>query len=111
MGRAAALAIDIGTTSTKALALTPSGEVLAEASCGYELHVPERGAAELDPDEVKRAALAAAARCSHEAGAEIRCVSFSSAMHSVIALDDDDRPLTACLTYADERSAPQAAEL
>ncbi len=33
------------------------------------------------------------------------CVSFSSAMHSLIAVDEALRPLTPCITWADNRSA------
>jgi gluconokinase len=31
-------------------------------------------------------------------------ISFSSAMHSVIAVDENDQPLTQCITWADNRS-------
>ena len=33
------------------------------------------------------------------------CVSFSSAMHSLIAVDRELKPLTPCITWADNRSA------
>jgi gluconokinase len=107
----AALAVDIGTTATKALALTPAGEVVAEASRGYPLSVPEPGAAEIDPGRVRRAALEAIGECASLAGCEIACLSFGSAMHTVIAVDEGGEALTGCLTFADERSARQAAEL
>ena len=38
-------------------------------------------------------------------------VSFSSAMHSVIAVDSQGKPLTACITWADNRSAGAAQRL
>ena len=31
-------------------------------------------------------------------------ISFSSAMHSVIAIDENNQPLTQCITWADNRS-------
>ncbi len=109
--RRVALAIDIGTTATKALAIDAYGEVLAEASCGYPLSIPEPGAAELDPDEVRSAALEALARCRRDAHASPVSLSFSSAMHSLIAVDDAWRPLSGCFTFADERPAAQARAL
>lgn len=103
--------VDLGTTATKALALTSDGEVLAESRSAYRLSVPEQGAAELDPREVREAALEATGACVAEADAEVSCICFSSAMHSLVALDGAGEPLTACLTFADERSSGQARSL
>ncbi|WP_249685960.1 FGGY family carbohydrate kinase, partial [Bacillus velezensis] len=38
-------------------------------------------------------------------------VSFSSAMHSVIAVDEDDQPLTPVITWADYRSEAWAHKI
>ena len=35
---------------------------------------------------------------------QVSLVSFSSAMHSVIAVDQEGHPLTQCITWADSRS-------
>jgi gluconokinase len=45
------------------------------------------------------------------AGAEIAGLAVSSAMHSIAALDERDRPLTPLLTWADIRGAEEAEEL
>ncbi len=42
---------------------------------------------------------------------EVLCVSFSSAMHSLIAVDRELSPLTDCITFADNRSAAYAERL
>lgn len=42
---------------------------------------------------------------------EIRDVSFSASMHTVMGLDADGRPLTACITYADNRATEQAVRI
>jgi sugar (pentulose or hexulose) kinase len=36
---------------------------------------------------------------------DILCVSFSSAMHSLIAVDRAGKPLTECITWVDNRSS------
>ncbi|MGE0995291.1 FGGY family carbohydrate kinase, partial [Bacillus sp. GMa5/2] len=42
---------------------------------------------------------------------DILCVSFSSAMHSIIAVDEKGEPLTRCITWADNRSASWAEKI
>lgn len=39
---------------------------------------------------------------------KIKLVSFSSAMHSVIALDEKGKPITRCITWADSRASSWA---
>ena len=54
---AVVIGVDIGTTSTKAVAFDTSGNVLASHSAGYELAEPEPGHAVQDPDEIYAAVL------------------------------------------------------
>lgn len=109
------IAVDLGTTSTKALVVEPNhGEVKGAYSVEYPLHTPTPYRAEQDPDEIFEAALKAIARVQEEAGIapeEVLCVSFSSAMHSIIAVDHQGKPLTPCITWADNRSAKYAGVL
>lgn len=42
---------------------------------------------------------------------DVICVSFSAAMHSVIALDASHRPLTPSITWADSRAADWAERI
>jgi gluconokinase len=44
-------------------------------------------------------------------GIGISCVSFSAAMHSLLALDGDGEPITPSLTYADARAIRQAVRV
>ena len=41
-------------------------------------------------------------------GKDVACIAFSAAMHSLIAVDANDIPLTPSLTWADNRAAPWA---
>lgn len=99
------LGIDIGTTSTKAVLFSEKGEVIQQENIGYPLYTPNISTAEQDPEEIFQAVLqAVSAIMKHHSQKKLLFVSFSSAMHSLIAMDEDDRPLTPCITWADNRS-------
>lgn len=101
--------VDVGTTSVKVIAYDPEGSILAEESAGYRLR-SHAGRAEQDPGEILDAVLGALAKVVEGAG-EVSCVSFSAAMHSLLALDGAGKPLTPALVYADNRAADQAARI
>ncbi len=99
------LGVDIGTTSTKAVLFTEKGEVIQTENFGYPLYTPNISTAEQDPEEIFQAVLKAISNITKKNPQKnISFVSFSSAMHSVIAIDSNDQPLTACITWADNRS-------
>ncbi|MGG1880199.1 gluconokinase [Paenibacillus cisolokensis] len=102
------IGVDIGTTSTKAVLFKENGEVVAKAGGEYPLLTPTPSTAEQDPEQIFQTVLAAVQSVMHQSGidpAQLLFVSFSAAMHSVIAVDDDGKPLTRCITWADNRSA------
>ncbi|MER2088647.1 MAG: FGGY family carbohydrate kinase, partial [Sporosarcina sp.] len=101
------LGIDIGTTSTKAVLFTEKGEIIQQENIGYPLYTPDISTAEQDPEEIYRAVLKAISTIMKQSGIateKLLFISFSSAMHSVIAMDENDLPLTHCITWADNRS-------
>ncbi len=113
-----AIGVDIGTTSTKAVVYAASGRrlgaTLGAHAIEYPLAMPEPGAAEQDPDAIEAAVAAAIRGALHATRADrprVDCLAFSAAMHSLIALDAEDRPLTASLTWADNRAADWARRL
>lgn len=111
MSRSYCIGIDIGTTSTKAVLFSEKGQALAKHAVEYPLHTPTPSTAEQDPDVIYRAVLEVLKQIMQHSGAtpaQIRFVSFSSAMHSVIAMDESHRALTRCITWADNRSAAWA---
>ncbi|MDQ1913111.1 gluconokinase [Paenibacillus sp. GD4] len=108
------IAADIGTTSTKTLVIDRGGRVLASHSVEYPLYTPRPDMAEQDPDEIYRAVrtgIRAVIDKAHVLPGQVLCVSFSSAMHSLIAVDKDLKLLTQCITWADNRSAAYSKEL
>ena len=108
------LGLDIGTTSAKAVAFDPSGAAHGSAESGYPLLEPEHGHAEQDPERMLAAAeevLRGAAAAAREDGAEVAGISMSTAMHALVGLGGDGRPLTPLITWADTRAADEAERL
>jgi gluconokinase len=106
--------VDVGTTSSKAVAFTADGSAVGSGQVGYPLHSPRPGYAEQDPDEIRAAAVSATARAVREAtgaGHRIVGLAFSAAMHSLIGLDGSSKPVTPVVTWADGRASDQAARL
>ncbi|WP_411348393.1 gluconokinase [Paenibacillus sp. WLX2291] len=108
------IGVDIGTTSTKSVLFEENGTVITSANIGYPLHTPTPSTAEQDPDQILRAVMDTIASVMTQSGTsaeQILFVSFSSAMHSLIAVDEQGTPLTNCITWADNRSADYARRL
>lgn len=114
MNQSCAIGLDIGTTSTKAVVYTLAGEVKGIGNVDYPMHVPRPGWAEQEPDVIYKAVLEALRGAVARAGigpAEVAAVGLSSAMHSVIAVDADGKPLSNSIIWADNRSALQTERL
>ncbi|MBT2742204.1 gluconokinase [Bacillus sp. ISL-77] len=106
------LGLDIGTTSTKAVLFTEKGEVIQQENIGYPLYTPDISTAEQDPEEIFMAVVQTISRImKNHPQKEISFISFSSAMHSLIAMDENDQPLTPCITWADNRSEAWAHKI
>ncbi|MFE5431191.1 gluconokinase [Peribacillus simplex] len=106
------LGVDIGTTSTKAVLFTKKGDVIQQENIGYPLYTPDMTTAEQDPEEIFQAVLKAFTNITKQhSDKQISFISFSSAMHSVIAMDENDQPLTRCITWADNRSEAWAHKI
>jgi gluconokinase len=106
------LGIDIGTTSTKAVLYTDKGKIIGQENIGYPLYTPDMSTAEQDPEEIFHAVLQAISNITKQhTQKKPAFLSFSSAMHSVIAMNDKDQALTPCITWADNRSEAWAHKI
>ena len=108
------IGVDIGTTSTKAVLFAEMGETVCKHSVEYPLYKPTPDAAEQNPDEIFNAVIRTireVVTVSKIDPANLLCLSFSSAMHSLIAVDRHGQPLSQSLTWADNRSAKWAEKL
>jgi gluconokinase len=108
------LGVDIGTTSTKTVVFTLDGQVVAQHAVEYPLLCIAPGMAEQQPQQIYQAVLDSignAVRAANASAAEVALVSFSAAMHSVIALDQDNQLLTNSITWADNRASVWARRI
>lgn len=110
------IGLDIGTSSAKAVAFNLKGIALAENQIGYPLLNPSASYFEQDPHVIFNAvihAIAEVVRIMKERSPDhmLAAVSFSSAMHSLIAVDAQGGPLTNSIIWADNRSKQQADRL
>jgi gluconokinase len=106
--------LDSGTTATKAVTAGTDGRVRDLVSVGYPLSVPAPGRAELDAQRLADAAveaLAGVSAAARERGDRVVGISLSAAMHGLVPMDDDGRPLGPLLTWADARAAGFAGAL
>ncbi|TPE44207.1 gluconokinase [Pontibacter mangrovi] len=114
MQQSAIIGIDIGTTSTKAVAFGLQGAVLHQQVMEYPILSEEPGQAEQEPEQVLQAVLStlgAVAAWLQQEKYKVEGVSFSSAMHSLILQDSEGKPLTRCIIWADSRSHVCADEI
>lgn len=104
------LAIDIGTTSTKIVAFDYKRKLLQKCSNSYPILSPQPNFKEQNPIEIYEALLEAAKQIIEQCG-QPQAISFSSAMHSLIAMDENDQLLTNSIIWADGRSQDYADKL
>lgn len=106
------LGIDIGTTSSKAVAFSVDGDVVCSHSFDYEMHHPQPNRSEQNPDEIFQAVLHGIDKVVKEMFPHVPLfISFSAAMHSFIAIDDKGKLLTQCIIWADNRADVIAEKL
>ncbi|HAJ70273.1 MAG: gluconokinase [Alkalibacterium gilvum] len=101
------IGIDIGTTSTKAVLYDENLTVKDSAIQAYPTFRKEKNMAEQDPKMIVHAVLSVLKTIvddCEEIKSMIKTVSFSSAMHSVMLIDQKGNPLTPLYTWADNRS-------
>ena len=106
------IGIDIGTTSTKAVAFSATGGVLAKHSLSYPILHPQENRHEQRPVEILEAVINCLAALANQLPQYIPVfISFSAAMHSLIVMDENDMPLTNCIIWADNRASELAEAL
>lgn len=108
------MGVDIGTTSTKAIVFSSTGQLKGIGNIGYNILTPKPSWAEQEPEAIFTAVVAAIHEAIQQAGvlkSELAAVGFSAAMHSLIAVDSEGRLLTNAMIWADNRSVLQSQTL
>jgi gluconokinase len=104
------LGIDIGTGSTKAVAVDLSGKPFAEYQEMYSFNSPKPGYHEQDPEQIWAAFQKTIRGIIHKTGKPL-AIGLSSAMHSLIPVDENCRALAPMMTWADNRAFAIAKKL
>ncbi|MBO0930705.1 gluconokinase [Fibrella aquatilis] len=108
------IGVDLGTTNLKALAIDArSSAIVAHAARPVATLSPKPDVAEQDADQLWTLFLDMMAELARELPAEVAIggVSFSTAMHSLLAVDEAGKPLTNALIWSDNRAATDAATI
>jgi gluconokinase len=106
------LGIDIGTTSVKSIAFSKEGKTLSENSISYLINHPYPDRSEQDPEEITLAVIKTVENILLELAPQLPVLcSFSSAMHSLIAVDQKGNAISPSIIWADNRAAGIAARI
>jgi glycerol kinase len=106
------LAIDQGTSATKALVVGPGNEVLGSAEVPVATHAVGRDGVETDPEELWRSVEAAGARALASARARADAVALANQGETVLAWDPaTGKPLSRAIVWQDNRAAAVCARL
>jgi xylulokinase len=106
------IGIDLGTSGIKALAISSSGEAIAEASASYPLLTPQPGWTEQHPADWVAAARAVLKEITAKlAGYEIVGLSAAGQMHGAVFLDANLEVVRPAPLWNDQRTAEACAEI
>lgn len=104
---------DIGTTSVKSIAFSSDGLVLASSTESYPMLHPKPDWSEQNPELIFNAVVNSINQIvlTLPGSPPPEGISFSAAMHSIMALDKHHAPLSNLIIWADNRSAALAETL
>lgn len=106
------LAIDQGTSSTKALVVSPIGDVLAESEVALHPHAVDGGGVEQDPEEIWSSVLVAGRAAVQRAAVPIAAIGLANQGETVLAWDRrSGAPLSPALSWQDRRAAAVCTRL
>ena len=109
------LALDQGTTSSRAILYAEDGRVLARAQRELSQSYPRPGWVEHDPDEIVSGQLATAAEALARAGVgahEVAAIGIANQRETVVIWSrDSGRPIAPAIVWQDRRTAEQCEAL
>ncbi len=108
------LGIDVGTSSIKAMLMEEDGKIAAVKAKGYDVHFPQPGWAEQDPEEWWEALCVILQSMRAEYPKEmdgIAGIGFSGQMHGLTAVDADGKPVRPAVIWMDQRATGELREI
>ncbi len=105
------IGIDVGTGSTKAVAMDSKGSIIADAQIYYPSTNIHPGYSEQDPEMLFKAFIDVIKKIIDDLNYTPVSISLSSAMHGVIVIDKSNKPITPLITWSDTRSEEIAEKI
>ncbi|CAN5426707.1 gluconokinase [soil metagenome] len=106
------IAIDLGTTHSKAVIVNENGKVLHTCKATVTSFQHQEGEHTQEAEAIFQNVLALLKECiGYLKEDNIACVSFSAGMHSFMAVDKNGKPLMRAMTWADSQSKKYAQAL
>ena len=100
------IGLDLGTTSTKVIAFDQRGNTLVTTGVAYPTFYPAVNYAVQKPDTIWEAVRASVSRVLEtvDENYTLAGVGMSSAMHTLLPIDEDGNPLTDLMIWSDNRA-------
>ena len=106
------VAIDAGTTSTRAIAFDQHGSVVARAGGEFAQHYPRPGWVEHDPDEILDVTRRSLAELTSRLDGPVTAIGITNQRETVVAWDrSTGRPRHRAIVWQDRRTAERCDEL
>jgi glycerol kinase len=108
------LALDQGTSSSRAILFDHSGQAVASAQRPFEQIYPQPGWVEHDPEEIWQTQLATAKEVLQQANAspgDIAAIGITNQRETAVIWDRDGRPIANAIVWQDRRTASLCDEL
>jgi xylulokinase len=102
------IGVDVGTSGTRALAVTADGELVAEANRPHDLLTPRPGWTEQDPGQWWEAAKAVLAEVARD---EVVGLGLTGQMHGSVFVDAAGEVIRPALLWNDQRTARECDEI
>ncbi|HXG42489.1 MAG TPA: glycerol kinase GlpK [Dehalococcoidia bacterium] len=108
------LALDQGTSSSRAILFDAEGRPLASAQLPFRQHFPQPGWVEHDPEEIWQTQLEVAREALRRAGIharELAAIGIANQRETTVLWDGDGRPIANAIVWQDRRTAPLCQRL
>jgi xylulokinase len=102
------IGVDVGTSGTRALAVTTDGELVAEATRPHDLLTPRPGWSEQDPTQWWDATKAVLAEVARD---DVVGIGLTGQMHGSVFLDSAGEVIRPALLWNDQRTARECDEI
>ncbi|WP_348699271.1 glycerol kinase GlpK [Duganella fentianensis] len=109
------LALDQGTTSSRAILFDRAGQICASAAQEFPQHFPQSGWVEHDPNEIWNSQLTVARKVLHEhgvSGAQIAAIGIANQRETTLVWDrKSGEPIAPAIVWQDRRTADLCQQL